>query len=70
MSLELTGLETGHIIRAHLVTNHQLTESLYMSNKFTELQVQGHQDQGATSSGEVSAVRLYGLCVCDNVICV
>ena len=63
MSLELTGLETGHIIRAHLVTNHQLTESLYMSNKFTELQVQGHQDQGATSSGEVSAVRLYGLCV-------
>ena len=54
---------TSYEVQAHLVTNHKLTESLKMSNKFTELQVRGHQDQGATSSGEVSAVRFYGLCV-------
>ena len=49
---------TSYKLQAHLVTNHKLTESLKMSNKFTEPQVQGHQDQGATTTGEVSAVRL------------
>ena len=64
---------TSYEVQAHLVTNHKITESLKMSNKFTELQGQGHQDQGATSSGEMSAVRLYGLCVrqCDQqAVCV
>jgi len=54
---------TSYEVQAHLVTNYKFTKSLKMSNNFTELQIQGHQNQGAMSTGEVSAVRLYDLCV-------